>query len=143
MKRLLMMGATLLFASAMAIAQSSGGASAASSTDQQTSGANSNSTGSYSQDANPTANSGDMNSQQTQNDNSKSSQATRGKHRKKTHKDNGTDVQPSNDKGVMGGDSARENTSSPNANTSTLPGQKVSNPPDSKSQSNPEANPHF
>lgn len=141
MKRLLIMAATLLFAAAMAMAQSSGGTSGASSTDQQTSGANSNSTGSYSQNANPTADSGDMSSQQTTN--SDSSQAANGKHRKKTHKDNGTDVKPSDNKGVMGGDSSRENTSSPNANSSTLPGQKVSHPPDSNSQSNPDTNPHL
>lgn len=143
MKRLLIVGATLVFASAMAVAQSSGGTSGASSTDQQTSGANSNSTGSYSQDANPTANSGDMSSQQSQSTNPDSSQTTSSKHKKKTHKDNGTDVRPSDNKGVMGGDSSRENTSSPNANSSTLPGQKVSHPPDSNSQSNPDTNPHL
>jgi hypothetical protein len=43
----------------------------------------------------------------------------------------------------MGGDSSRENTGNPVSNSSHLPGDKVSHPPDSNSQSNPQTdNPH-
>jgi hypothetical protein len=51
MNRFLIVGATVVFASAMAIAQSTG-SSSGSTTDQQTSGANGATSGSYNQNAN-------------------------------------------------------------------------------------------